>query len=184
MCAMSINLSVWAHPRSRGENREQAQLALALYGSSPLTRGKLADMGLDAGERRLIPAHAGKTHRRSRGQRPQWAHPRSRGENHTYRMRKLVPIGSSPLTRGKPLNEVRRMAHGRLIPAHAGKTLSFSFFEVRGAAHPRSRGENSRARSQAFRRVGSSPLTRGKPRRSCSRSRRGRLIPAHAGKTV
>ena len=33
-------LSTAAHPRSRGENREQAQLPLALHGSSPLTRGK------------------------------------------------------------------------------------------------------------------------------------------------
>ena len=51
-------------------------------------------------------------------------------------------------------------------------------------AHPRSRGENACCPRGRGRRIGSSPLTRGKPgRRTCAPTRR-RLIPAHAGKTV
>ena len=70
-----------AHPRSRGENRPADRLSLQAYGSSPLTRGKLAE-GLQRlmGER-LIPAHAGKTVASAHMCVDQKAHPRSRGEN-------------------------------------------------------------------------------------------------------
>ena len=50
-------------------------------------------------------------------------------------------------------------------------------------AHPRSRGENHERRFGASWRGGSSPLTRGKPRRARMSSHFLRLIPAHAGKT-
>ena len=50
-------------------------------------------------------------------------------------------------------------------------------------AHPRSRGENSRIAEMSPATVGSSPLTRGKLRPRRGFSPRGRLIPAHAGKT-
>ena len=70
-----------AHPRSRGENSNFASQTCRLDGSSPLTRGKLPNCPERPSERRLIPAHAGKTGARA-GQRG-WktAHPRSRGEN-------------------------------------------------------------------------------------------------------
>ena len=70
-----------------------------------------------------------------------------------------------------------------LIPAHAGKTLEGRDRRHHQPAHPRSRGENARARRLARRLQGSSPLTRGK---LCARERDahgGGLIPAHAGKT-
>ena len=50
-------------------------------------------------------------------------------------------------------------------------------------AHPRSRGENSGARSGLIKASGSSPLTRGKRPRRRRRFPPERLIPAHAGKT-
>ena len=55
-----------AHPRSRGENVRTLRAAAAGVGSSPLTRGKLAEW--DGGGVRvgLIPAHAGKTPRPKR----------------------------------------------------------------------------------------------------------------------
>ena len=71
-------------------------------GSSPLTRGKQlaeADKRIHHG---LIPAHAGKTGRETLGETPSRAHPRSRGENTRSRSGEPAPIGSSPLTRGKP----------------------------------------------------------------------------------
>ena len=53
----------------------------------------------------------------------------------------------------------------------------------KGAAHPRSRGENIGDSLAPINTEGSSPLTRGKPR-DCGRRWHGRgLIPAHAGKT-
>ena len=71
----------------------------------------------------------------------------------------------------------------RLIPAHAGKTLSRvnSSFAMR--AHPRSRGENVAAASRPNDVPGSSPLTRGKPSVPPVMWYTERLIPAHAGKT-
>ena len=112
------DLAVWAHPRSRGENVICSIIYAAPPGSSPLTRGKRCgrcppgSSPLTRGkpatpadgefERRLIPAHAGKTDKCS-----QWscwwpAHPRSRGENQVSSRLPLSFSGSSPLTRGKP----------------------------------------------------------------------------------
>ena len=50
-------------------------------------------------------------------------------------------------------------------------------------AHPRSRGENRIACQSCQSGVGSSPLTREKPRSAHCIPRAWRLIPAHAGKT-
>ena len=55
---------IGAHPRSRGENFHVFDVVPATVGSSPLTRGKLEAQHLEGYMHRLIPAHAGKTHRR------------------------------------------------------------------------------------------------------------------------
>ena len=76
-----------------------------------------------------------------------------------------------------------RALRRRLIPAHAGKTITATppLWELE--AHPRSRGENCRLPDARRRVEGSSPLTRGKHlHRETVRPLRG-LIPAHAGKT-
>ena len=70
-----------AHPRSRGENRGGGGRHRHVCGSSPLTRGKLARTGQVRRAPGLIPAHAGKTRRRSAAAVWSRAHPRSRGEN-------------------------------------------------------------------------------------------------------
>ncbi len=92
----------WAHPRSRGENRQSNVGGVSARGSSPLTRGKRSAR---RGRKRLtglIPAHAGKTARsHARGRRTA-AHPRSRGENSALGGLTGMLPGSSPLTRGKP----------------------------------------------------------------------------------
>ena len=51
-------------------------------------------------------------------------------------------------------------------------------------AHPRSRGENSAIMPVSVPRLGSSPLTRGKPERGRHNAAQEGLIPAHAGKTA
>ena len=132
-------------------------------GSSPLTRGKPASgLGIPWGSG-LIPAHAGKTMRRTRSRTKVGAHPRSRGEN-------------------RVLTEVQLFGHW-LIPAHAGKTdVTRARCCVTGA-HPRSRGENTHPRLGIVGGRGSSPLTRGKHPEEGQRSRVRGLIPAHAGKT-
>ena len=111
------------------------------------------------------------------------AHPRSRGENTTCPLAKYFATGSSPLTRGK--RDQRRCQHSGLglIPAHAGKTWSMAIDAWSPQAHPRSRGENFERYASKGSERGSSPLTRGKLLAIKPLEVRGRLIPAHAGKT-
>ena len=91
--------------------------------------------------------------------------------------------GSSPLTRGKPV-ELRATRHReRLIPAHAGKTRIDTEPQVGSEAHPRSRGENWSGVWTGIQTMGSSPLTRGKLAGITPRQCADGLIPAHAGKT-
>ena len=92
--------------------------------------------------------------------------------------------GSSPLTRGKRLLVLDRIAARRLIPAHAGKTPCRAPSSLALRAHPRSRGENPRTAASAGYCAGSSPLTRGKHGGGRGLSRPVGLIPAHAGKTA
>ena len=153
---------------------------------------------------RLIPAHAGKTapptqtsppapaHPRSRGEntrpaclpsRPWPAHPRSRGENTVVTAGVAVEVGSSPLTRGKPVFTCLTQVGRRLIPAHAGKTWKQVRNVLWKEAHPRSRGENNSVDLLWQCALGSSPLTRGKPNARISAMAQLGLIPAHAGKT-
>ena len=152
-------------------------------GSSPLTRGKPHNHAARVAERRLIPAHAGKTSCYAAYSVSQPAHPRSRGENGGSHAAAPQGDGSSPLTRGKPEREQAETSSARLIPAHAGKTPAPFTMLVSPTAHPRSRGENSWFCSMRRTASGSSPLTRGKQCRAVARWLRRRLIPAHAGKT-
>ena len=155
--------SIEAHPRSRGENHP---------GWPPRHR-----------RIRLIPAHAGKTRPCRWRARRLPAHPRSRGENGSNETMAFPLSGSSPLTRGKLAGIYDAHLAARLIPAHAGKTSGILVLGVSGTAHPRSRGENACSRLPRRAGRGSSPLTRGKPRRSRAELSYTGLIPAHAGKT-
>ena len=91
-------------------------------GSSPLTRGKRSIWGDGRAASGLIPAHAGKTCASTSWECPARAHPRSRGENNDVGVALAARFGSSPLTRGKPVDVADRLDKGGLIPAHAGKT--------------------------------------------------------------
>ena len=69
--------------------------------------------------------------------------------------------GSSPLTRGKPVDKAGVGFGDRLIPAHAGKTELTGTSDSARGAHPRSRGENYKQLTLAELEEGSSPLTQG-----------------------
>ena len=173
-----------AHPRSRGEN-SVADTEIATHrGSSPLTRGKLPGENDSRAWAGLIPAHAGKTITWLAQLITSWAHPRSRGENVRRAQYPPPTGGSSPLTRGKPSVFPCTGHQCGLIPAHAGKTSSRQSCNCQASAHPRSRGENSKTCVACLSLGGSSPLTRGKQVGAGFRRSRGRLIPAHAGKTA
>ena len=176
-------LKAQAHPRSRGENSVFMPARWRAWGSSPLTRGKPRAPLRRWPAWRLIPAHAGKTPRRSSARMTRRAHPRSRGENALHPDEVMNALGSSPLTRGKLLGADRALGGRGLIPAHAGKTRPRNHQDQGGGAHPRSRGENFSRPKVTPLLPGSSPLTRGKPRLVGADLPLGRLIPAHAGKT-
>ena len=172
-----------AHPRSRGENGAVHLRSDHDRGSSPLTRGKLAEIVEYATSPGLIPAHAGKTPQMQFIAVRYRAHPRSRGENGRLRGVRPRKEGSSPLTRGKQRVRGTGGRHAGLIPAHAGKTCPACGQTCAVRAHPRSRGENPFNTSIAGRGMGSSPLTRGNTSWTTRNTSRPGLIPAHAGKT-
>ena len=174
--------SAWLYPRSRGENTLRTNDLPAVYGSSPLTRGKLWNLVDEYGNRGLIPAHVGKTKRMAAVSQRIRAHPRSRGENQIKLSHAQVGAGSSPLTWGKHVDRGDVLVRIRLIPAHVGKTASPRSSSEEIQAHPRSRGENQALGYPARRPVGSSPLTRGKSCAGSGAMVMVRLIPAHAGK--
>ena len=60
----STRTTAGAHPRVCGENAVRASFRLPCVGSSPRVRGKLYAPAVVIGGCRLIPACAGKTHRR------------------------------------------------------------------------------------------------------------------------
>ena len=184
ICLGTTRSVAWAHPRSRGENKDLGHMKYLTSGSSPLTRGKLNRRDKPLATAGLIPAHAGKTCPRSSQWRSRAAHPRSRGENKRQDHCLSCFSGSSPLTRGKRPHVARFVGEERLIPAHAGKTAVIDTLIADRAAHPRSRGENRLLLPQRPVERGSSPLTRGKRGPLPRPLGRVRLIPAHAGKTV
>ena len=173
-----------AHPRSRGENEPSRAIRSTAPGSSPLTRGKLAQLLEVELNQRLIPAHAGKTSVGDLSTLGYPAHPRSRGENIILKNEAGDRLGSSPLTRGKHLRGRGPQPGAGLIPAHAGKTHDRLGVCAHRGAHPRSRGENWWEHHPEQLHPGSSPLTRGKPGRDWRDGVRSGLIPAHAGKTT
>ena len=92
-----------AHPRSRGVDVTNPFNPATRGGSSPLTRGRLIGHLRNARSIRLIPAHAGSTASTVASPCPPTAHPRSRGVDARPSLRGTVRCGSSPLTRGRPL---------------------------------------------------------------------------------
>ena len=132
-----------AHPRACGENAPSQKRYPAGAGSSPRMRGKLITLLLPCRRGRLIPAHAGKTSRRSFKHFWMRAHPRACGENMRQWWDAPQEAGSSPRMRGKlVIPDFYAPAVG-LIPAHAGKTYSEAFAQGAARAHPRACGENA-----------------------------------------
>ena len=91
-----------AHPRVGGENPGQLGTGIVGAGSSPRGRGKPRLRRPRRGQDGLIPAWAGKTHRRRGRDAHHQAHPRVGGENSAHQQDTARETGSSPRGRGKP----------------------------------------------------------------------------------
>ncbi len=147
-------------------------------------RGKRRAGGTTHRCRRIIPAHAGQT-------TCTWAttpshadHPRACGANMDAGHSVALKSGSSPRMRGKPRPARRSHRWRRIIPAHAGQTVSSGTASSGNTDHPRACGANDLEAKATEDQVGSSPRMRGKPRSIPPPRRRRRIIPAHAGQTI
>ncbi len=129
-----------AHPRLRGADSAKCDGLTRIRGSSPLTRGGLASVSLRSGPLRLIPAYAGRTTPSGAAPANHWAHPRLRGADRQLGHASAAMTGSSPLTRGGPGVWCEFVAHLRLIPAYAGRTIPIGVRCGAKWAHPRLRG--------------------------------------------
>ena len=110
-------------------------------------------------------------------------HPRSRGEHAAGYFCQFPPAGSSPLTRGARPGRWEIGTRYRIIPAHAGSTVTLPHPAVTDWDHPRSRGEHQTIGAPSSALCGSSPLTRGARNAGRPRWPTVRIIPAHAGST-
>ena len=146
-------------------------------------RGKRPPSPRPAPQRRITPAHAGKTRRRPRFAARCTDHPRACGENGVSPDGSRRPRGSPPRMRGKPRKASLRHILLRITPAHAGKTRSGRRRERCRTDHPRACGENIPLSAPRFSRYGSPPRMRGKQRHHGKPSQGSRITPAHAGKT-
>ena len=109
--------------------------------------------------------------------------PRIRGEHESSTSRSRPSPGSSPHTRGAPIDRWDDRVQARIIPAYAGSTTPKLSRRGTSRDHPRIRGEHLRNVIIDAQKAGSSPHTRGAPTDSRSPSGAGRIIPAYAGST-
>ena len=171
------------HPRLRGEHYSGFGQTVTTEGSSPLTRGTLADGVEPTRKVRIIPAYAGNTVGETL-RRTGWKdHPRLRGEHFDPITAKRWPPGSSPLTRGTRAGGHDQSRRAGIIPAYAGNTTPGRRHPSMLADHPRLRGEHLLTGPRSPRWTGSSPLTRGTLQGRPVTRPRPRIIPAYAGNT-
>ena len=111
---------------------------------------------------RIIPAHAGQTVCGSLRAVECTDHPRACGANHRLPRRHPYSFGSSPRMRGKPQTSYRNNHPIRIIPAHAGQTITSESLLYRSSDHPRACGANFGIPFGSDPEDGSSPRMRGK----------------------
>ncbi len=167
----------------RGEHYADSTRLRLVQGSSPHARGALVAHLHALGDPGLIPACAGSTTSCRRPTNRRRAHPRVRGEHYTASYSLWAAKGSSPRARGAPHPDPSRVADVGLIPACAGNTPTVTLALCWRRAHPRVRGEHSRARAPFCWEEGSSPRARGAHGDRVRVRGPPGLIPACAGST-
>ena len=152
------------HPRIRGEHPSEHSRTPGSSGSSPHTRGAHPPAVRRRPHRRIIPAYAGSTRRRTASGWKRRDHPRIRGEHRSSTVSGRPSHGSSPHTRGA-LYWMHRI-------------------ERKDQDHPRIRGEHIHSVSSFPPYGGSSPHTRGALDRVRRHLHDIGIIPAYAGSTA
>ena len=132
------------------------------YGSSPRMRGKRTRPPSRWLAPRIIPAHAGQTRLFDGVPTSVPDHPRACGANNGY-VSGYGPLdGSSPRMRGKLSHFKLLDVKLRIIPAHAGQTMSTRSLMTKHVDHPRACGANTYSPKIPQLSCGSSPRMRGK----------------------
>ena len=152
-------------------------------GSSPHTRGALADVRRGGEPVGIIPAYAGSTRWAATCCRAWPDHPRIRGEHPGQQAPVPGPSGSSPHTRGALSTHGYDAWWTGIIPAYAGSTPPGSRSGTVAEDHPRIRGEHARKIGRSRKSAGSSPHTRGARHLLAPSPVGQRIIPAYAGST-
>ena len=146
-------------------------------------RGKLKSLEGISSNRRITPAHAGKTCTSIRKIQGKTDHPRTCGENAYWLHSDRSLCGSPPHMRGKRRFCGAPASIQRITPAHAGKTKALIAFSTTPTDHPRTCGENLLSCKKTTPSDGSPPHMRGKRLASGHTALAVRITPAHAGKT-
>ena len=201
---MPLTAPCAVHPRWRGEHTRSTRPEPTTPGSSPLARGTPTTSNSWParstvhprwrGEHaeppqqrpalaRFIPAGAGNTLPRCCGYLQPAVHPRWRGEHMTRHTTNNRSFCSSPLARGTQYAARGGAFRERFIPAGAGNTRPVPVGRIKGAVHPRWRGEHTKRAINHLSFSGSSPLARGTLNSKISGIGRNRFIPAGAGNT-
>ena len=173
----------WAYPRGRGGNDGTRGVTTVINGLSPRTRGKRRLLPVRCADTGPIPADAGETPNATRKPRAPRAYPRGRGGNAPAPSLTLNPLGLSPRTRGKQIDQRVQLAQQGPIPADAGETTITTTTPRRRRAYPRGRGGNLLLLASRTRSWGLSPRTRGKHERAGVPRLDLGPIPADAGET-
>ena len=171
------------HPRVCGADAAAAPSRHACSGSSPRVRGRRTCAQASPRVKRIIPACAGPTRRRSlRDQRVE-DHPRVCGADPTAPRLRDTSWGSSPRVRGRHADLILGPQVPRIIPACAGPTARLSPGTPVVKDHPRVCGADSPGGPAGSKSEGSSPRVRGRPFARVISGPSGRIIPACAGPT-
>ena len=128
-------------PAYAGNSMPVSLFAMIFPGSSPLTRGTLAQYASHNRSRRFIPAYAGNSYNDMVIADSGSVHPRLRGELSGNESKALFHDGSSPLTRGTLRHDSAPLSAPRFIPAYAGNSRLAETSLAQKSVHPRLRGE-------------------------------------------
>ncbi len=129
------------HPRTHGELANSTNEDWQYFGSSPYTRGTLAEDTFVFGTIRFIPVHTGNSLTGVRPERVWTVHPRTHGELEISFVSRANLIGSSPYTRGTPAHRKMTRANFRFIPVHTGNSPILTQLRKSRPVHPRTHGE-------------------------------------------
>ncbi len=172
------------HPHARGENRATTFSAISEPGSPPRAWGKSEQQVAHEPRHRFTPTRVGKM---------SWfiscaltlpVHPHARGENAMGVAGGLAAGGSPPRAWGKCLQRVLRDRLQRFTPTRVGKIQRVHPRHRAGPVHPHARGENSRARRQKIKCIGSPPRAWGKLHRQDCCESVYRFTPTRVGKIL